>query len=182
MNKPQRIRSREVKAIMNADKWGKLTYKEAKRKWKKNIRAFPVGLTTEWVVSDLSHLELSQKRMDELGWAVRHLIYKAEEKHMSLEIVFDYNVRAYRLYFRSDPTVLRNHFGYYNTVSVELIKRCISPIAIAGYIVTDMENELAKLPFDTTAKIETSRIVFERTFIRDKDGELRIFEVSPLLK
>ncbi len=154
MNKRHKIRSREIKAIMNASKWGDVTYKGAKSVWKKGIRAFPVGLNSEWVLTDLSHLELSQKRMDELGWAVRHLIYKAEEKHMTLEIIYDRNVLAFKLYFRSNPAILRSHFGYYTTVTAMLIKRCISPIAIAGHIVYDMEYELSKLPVDTTAKIE----------------------------
>lgn len=158
MNKRHKIRAREIKAIMNASKWGGVTYKGAKSVWKKGIRAFPVGLNSKWVLTDLSHLELSQKRMDELGWAVRHLIYKAEEKHMTLEIIYNHNVRAYRLYFRSNPVILRSHFGYYRTVSEALVKRCISPILVAGYIVEDMEAELAKLPVDTTAKIKMPMI------------------------
>lgn len=173
MNKRNTIRAREVKAIMNADKWGNTTYKEAKRQWKKNVRAFPVGLTTEWVVTDLSHLELSQKRMDELGWAVRHLIYKANERNMTLEITFDRNVRAYKLYFRSNPMILRNRFGYSQAVTVDLIRLCISPIAIAGYIVHNLEHELSKLSVDTTATIED---LWPRIIIPDDPHALKPIE------
>lgn len=184
MNKHQRRRSREIKAIANADKWGKTTYKEAKRKWKKNIRAFPVGRTTEWVVADLSYLKLSQQRMDELGWAVRYLIHHANEKNMTLDIVYAPCIGAYKLTFRSNPLILQNRFGYTISVTADLIRWGVSPITVAGHIVKDMDYGLSKLSVDTTAKIEPSRVVFDErlifdpTIVFDKDGSFRITEVS----
>lgn len=43
MNKYQKEKSHEIRDIMRADKFGRTTYKEAKRKWRKGIRAFPIG-------------------------------------------------------------------------------------------------------------------------------------------
>ena len=34
MNKYQKQKSREIKALMRSDKWGRMTYKEARRKWR----------------------------------------------------------------------------------------------------------------------------------------------------
>lgn len=158
MNKRHKIRAREIKAIMNASKWGNVDYKGAKSVWKKGVRAFPVGLTTEWVLADLSYLGLSQQKMDELGWAVRHLVYKAKERHMTLDIAFDYNVRAFRLNFRSNPMILRNRFGYRKTIYVYELQNYRSLIAVAGFIVEDMEYRLSKLSVDTTAKTKTPMV------------------------
>ena len=158
MNKRHRIRSREIKAIMNADKWDLLAYKDAKRRWKKGIRAFPVGLNTEWVMTDLSFLNLSQQRMDELGWAVRHLIHEAKERNMTLEILSDYNIKAFKLYFRSNPMILRNQFGYRRAVSTYELRQWPSLITFAGYILEDLDHGISKLSVDTAAKIEIPMI------------------------
>lgn len=158
MNKHQRIRSREIKAIMNADKWGETTYKEAKRKWKKNVRAFPVGLTTEWAVADLSYLKLSPKQMDELGQAVRMLILHAREKHMYLAVTHEC-YGAYKLRFKSDYSTGRM-YGYVNAVSEDLIRLCNCPLTIiAEWIIKDMDKQIAKFGIDTTTPNDHLQII-----------------------
>ena len=42
MNKYQKEKSREIRDIMRTDPWRRMSYKEAKRKWKKGIRAIPM--------------------------------------------------------------------------------------------------------------------------------------------
>lgn len=178
MNKRNTIRAREVKAIMNADKWGKTTYKEAKRQWKKGVRAYPIGLDSKLVLTDISRLELSQQKMDELGWAVRHLVYEAKERNMTLDIIYDRNVLAFKLFFRSNPAILRNHFGYRRMVSVYELRRWPSLIAFAGYIIKDLDHGISELGVDTTARISDDRLIFDPTIVYDKHGNPRITEVS----
>ena len=42
MNRVQKEKSREIRDIMRTDKWGRMTYKQAKRKWKNGFRALPL--------------------------------------------------------------------------------------------------------------------------------------------
>lgn len=43
MNKHRKTISREIKDIMLTDKFGRMSYKEAKRKWKKGFRSVPIN-------------------------------------------------------------------------------------------------------------------------------------------
>lgn len=65
MNKYQKEKSREIRDIMRTDPWRRMTYKEAKRKWRKGIRAFKVG--DAWIAKDLARYGLSRRQIMEIG-------------------------------------------------------------------------------------------------------------------
>lgn len=45
MNKYQKAKSRQIKAIMRSDPWKRTSYKEAKRKWRKGTRVWDITYT-----------------------------------------------------------------------------------------------------------------------------------------
>ena len=72
MNKYQKEKSREIRDIMRADYLYPLhryTYKEAKKRWRKGIRAFRVGDMWMWKAADMGRLGFNRAKLREVGQA-----------------------------------------------------------------------------------------------------------------
>lgn len=153
MNRHQKQKSREIKDIMRTDVWRKMSYKEAKRQWKKGIRAFPVGyIFPKWVKFDVARLGFDRERLRELGQAIFMLIVHAESKNMTLTVEYEPFFNSYKLRFEG-KSIEGKPFGYSNAVTVDLLRECICPLTtIAKCIAQDMDYGIEKLGVTPTPK------------------------------
>jgi hypothetical protein len=101
MNKYQKEKSREIRDIMRANPWRKMSYKEAKRQWRKGIRAFRVGepRMNGWLTGDLAHLGFSRSKMRELGEAYYKILRYCGERNLGFSCRYEYWADSYMLRF-----------------------------------------------------------------------------------
>lgn len=101
MNKYQKVRSREIKDIIRADHYegapvspwmfGRMSYKQARREWKRGIRAFRVGNTCVWKAIDMGRLGFDRAKLREVGQAY----YKISEFRIYNGYTFDCRYDSY---------------------------------------------------------------------------------------
>lgn len=51
MNKYQRKRSKKIKRIMNADRWGRISYKQARKMAKRGVMIYTINGEPYWTYS-----------------------------------------------------------------------------------------------------------------------------------
>ena len=99
MNKYQKARSREIKDIIRADpyegapvspwRFGRMSYKQARREWKRGIRAFRVGNTWVWKAADMGHLGFDREKLREVGQAYYKIYEFAIRNSYTLDCRYD---------------------------------------------------------------------------------------------
>lgn len=145
MNRYRKVISREIKDIMRTDKWGRMTYKEAKRKWKAGIRAFPIGPDQRWVEFEVGRLGFNRDRLRELGQAVYMLISYASGKGMKLTVEYWPSTDAYYLKFRGKD-ISGKPFGTAIFVTATLLRQCeVSLLDVVRHVVKYTDREIEAL-------------------------------------
>lgn len=145
MNRHQKQKSREIKDIMRTDVWRKMSYKEAKRKWKAGIRAFPIGPNQTWLTFYLARLGFDRERLRELGQAVYMLISYASGKGMELTVEYWPSTDSYYLKFRGKD-ISGKPFGTAIFVTASLLRQCAGPLQdIVRHVVRYTDREIEAL-------------------------------------
>jgi hypothetical protein len=176
MNKYNRQRSKEIKDIMRTDRFGKMDYKQARRKWRKGIRAFPVGDSGNWLSFDCSRLNLSREQLREIGQAYYMIARYAAERRLDTAWEFDPFADGYILRI-TGRTYTGQRFGFRQIISAsDLTYYRGSLVDIAYYIIPRLDHELDKNGF-YPPKFEENYILDPCWEIRS-DGSMRLREVS----
>lgn len=176
MNKYHRQHSKEIKDIMRTDRFGKMDYKKARRKWRKGIRAFPVGDSGTWQSFDCSRLVLSREQLREVGQAYSMISRYAAERRLEITWEFDPLLDGYVLYGRG-RAYTGQRFGFRHIISAHDIRYYRgSLVDIAYYIIPRLDHELDKNGF-YPPKLEENYILDPCWEIRS-DGGIRLREVS----
>lgn len=121
MNKHQKEKSREIRDIMRSDQWGRMTYKEAKRKWRKGIRAFRIGDMYAWKAVDIAHLGFTRKQLNEAGKAFYKILTYCGERNLTINCCYDANVDSYILRF-TGRSIDGKRFGIMQAVNGDSIR------------------------------------------------------------
>lgn len=152
MNRYRKVISREIKDIMRTDKWGRTTYKAAKRAWKAGIRAFPIGPNQTWRTFYLARLGFNRERLRELGQAVYMLISYASSKGMKLTVEYWPSTDAYYLKFRGKD-ISGKPFGTAIFVTATLLRQCeVSLQDVVRHVVKYTDREIEALGITPTPK------------------------------
>lgn len=176
MNKYNRQRSKEIKDIMRADRFGKMGYKQARREWRKGIRAFPVGDSGEWLSFDCSRLNFSRKQLQEVGQAYSMIARYAAERHLETTWEFDPFADGYVLRL-TGRAYTGQRFGFSYAFSMYHLQQCRGPLTgIANYAIRRIDQELHRRGF-YPPKLEENYILDPCWEIRS-DGTMRLREVS----
>ena len=85
MNKHNKEKSREIRDIMRTDKWGRMTYKEARRKWRKGTRVVWFSPKGPWMAFDNNRLCLPRKKLREFALVHTKILKYANERCLEVE-------------------------------------------------------------------------------------------------
>lgn len=163
MNRHQKQKSREIKDIMRADKFGRRTYKEAKRAWKAGIRAFPIGPNQTWRTFYLARLGFDRERLRELGQAVYMLISYASGKGMELTVECLPSTNSYYLKFHGKD-ISGKPFGTAIFVTATLLRMCAVTLQdVVRHVVKYTDREIESLGV-TPAPVQS---LYPRVVIHD---------------
>lgn len=177
MNKHNRQRSKEIKDIMRTDRFGKMDYKQARRKWQNGIRAFPVGDSGNWLSFDCSRLGFSREQLREVGQAYYMIARYAAERCLEASWEFDHLSDGYVLYVRG-RTYTGQRFGFRQIISVhDLTYYRGSLVDIAYYIIPRLDHALNKNGF-YPPKLEEENYILDPCWEIRSDGTRRLREVS----
>lgn len=121
MNKHQKEKSREIRDIMRSDGFGRMTYKEARRKWRAGIRAFRIGDMYAWKEADLAHLGFNRKKLQEVGKAFHKVLTYCGERNLAFDCFYESKVDAYTLRF-TGRSVEGERFGIMQVVSGDKLR------------------------------------------------------------
>lgn len=148
MNKYQKEISREIKDIMRSDHWHKMTYKEARRKWRSGIRAFLVDNHTDsWVAGNFHHLGLSRSRLRELGRAYRKIIMYCAERNLHVHFYHDPPLDYMTIRFSGWSLSGQKYSIAHNIHGVQIRQFAGSLEYITNYILEKVNNELRECCF-----------------------------------
>lgn len=143
MNKYQKEKSREIRDIMRTDKWGKMTYKEAKRKWRNGIRAFPAGSTLPYKAFDLGKFGLSRSKLRELRQAYAEIVKYAVAHGLDFRWEFESPFDQYVLRFTGTNYNTGERHGFRTAVSGDAIRQSTcSLVFLAKYILERLDREV----------------------------------------
>lgn len=155
MNKYRKRTSREIRDIMRSDKWGRMSYKEARRKWKNGIRAFRVGDRLVWKAADLGRLGFSRARMRELGQAYSKIEQFCIVNGVKLDCYAERETPVYCLEFRFTDQDTGARYKYVHAIDLTVMTRSSCPlIYLAEYIIGDFKDELERLGVKHTVKLD----------------------------
>ena len=125
MNKRQKEKSREIRDIMRTDKWGRMTYQEAKRKWRKGVRALPMA----------------------------KLAHCAAERGLTVDYTYEPALDYHLLRFVGRD-IFGHRYGYSITLmGYELRMHRCSIHNLVDRIIADLDYGLAKLGKEKTSKV-----------------------------
>lgn len=175
MNRHQKQKSREIKDIMRTDKWGRMTYKEAKRKWKSGIRAFRVGDSYIWKAANLAALGYTREQMRDIGAAYEKVLKYAAERDLRFDCYYEAATNAYILRFKG-VNGRGIHYGVSYAVGGYELRRMRGSLGQLTHRVLDEVNcRLQKFIFPPVAKKETVEIEswYPRIFIPDDPHALK---------
>lgn len=143
MNKYQKEKSREIRDIMRTDPWRRMSYKEAKRKWRKGIRAFPVGSTHSYELFDLGRLGLSRGKMRELGKAYFEILEYTAIHGLDFRCIYDRTFDQYVLRFTGRNYHTGKVHGFSSGISSDVIRQSnCSLVFLAKYILEQLDHEV----------------------------------------
>lgn len=178
MNRHQKEKSREIKDIMRTDVWRKMSYKEAKRKWKSGIRAFRVGDAYIWKAANLAGLGYTREQMRDLGQAYKKVIDYAVDRDLRFDCYYDSSTNAYTLRFKG-VNGRGIHYGISYTVSsYELCQMRGSLEQLTHHILDEVNCQLQEFMFPPVVKKETISVedLWPRIFIPDDPHALKPIE------
>lgn len=154
MNKYQKEKSREIRDIMRSDGFGRMTYKEAKRKWRKGIRAFRIGDMYAWKEADISHLGFNRKQLQEAGRAFYKILTYCSERNLGFNCFYEAGVDSYILRF-TGRSVDGKRFGIMHAVNGESIRYYAGSLSTLTHRMLDEINcRLQKFIFPDVIKTD----------------------------
>lgn len=143
MNKRQKEKSREIRDIMRTDRWRKMTYKEAKRKWRKGVRAFPVGTSHMYESFDLGRLGLSRSKMRELGQAYAKIVEYSVMHGLDFECEYSTTLDQYTLHFKGKNYITGKCYRFGARIgTTEITQVACSLDSLADYILRQLDHEV----------------------------------------
>lgn len=166
MNKHQKERSREIRDIMRTDVWHKMTYKEARRKWRSGIRAFRCGDTHIWKSYNLAHLGFSRSKMREVGQAYYKIYEYCLRNGLRFTCEYEPYFDSYQLRFKGGYLQGRPMYTSGHAVSRDSIMRYAgSVVDIADYILKEVEHQLTNSGFVFTESKPSLKSLYPRMVI-----------------
>ena len=156
MNKHQKEKSREIRDIMRSDKWGRMTYKEARRKWRKGVRAFRIGDTYTWKAADISHLGFSRKQLKEVGKAYHKVLVYCSERSLLFSCYYEACFDSYVLRF-SGWSVDGKKYGISQSITGDLIRQYRGSLMdITERLLETVNDRLREFTLPSVIKTESS--------------------------
>lgn len=150
MNKYQKEKSREIRDIMRSDNFGRMAYKEAKRRWRKGIRAFKVG--NEWVGVDIAHLGFSRKQIMEAGRAYLKVLEYCTKRNLKLDCYYDHHTDAYILRFHGRSVDRKAYYVGHAVSALNLRYYRGSLMDITERVLDDVNSRLQEFIFPSVIK------------------------------
>ena len=147
MNKHNRQKSREIRAIMRTDKWGRMTYKEARRDWRKGTRVIWFNPNEPYMEFDNSKMNLSHNILKAFAPVYHEILKYAGERHLWTEYEYDPIFHAFKLRL-SGHSFTGQRFGGYMWIAVHQLEYALSaPKDLARYLLEYFDNTLYKNGF-----------------------------------
>ena len=140
MNKYEKERSREIRDIMRSDRFNRTTYKEAKRKWRKGIRAFRIGDMYAWKAVDIAHLGFSRNKLREVGQAYYKIVEYCALRGLIFDCRYEPYFDCYEMSFRGHTPDGRR-FGCRQSVTGVLLRHHSGSVLDITNRVLEMVND-----------------------------------------
>lgn len=168
MNKYQKEKSREIRDIMRSNYPLKTTYKQAKRKWRKGVRAFRIGDMYAWKEADLAHLGFNRKQLQELGEAFYKILTYCGERNLGFNCFYEANVDSYVLRF-TGRSVDGKSFGIMRAVNGYSIRYYAgSLLEITHRMLDEVNYRLQKFIFPDVIKTDlNTESLYPRMILHD---------------
>lgn len=163
MNKYQKEKSREIRDIMRSDNWRRMTYKEAKRKWRKGIRAFRIGDMYAWKAANLSHLGFSRKQLKEIGKAYHKISLYSTNRNLIFDCYHEVHVDSYILRF-TGWAYNGKKFGIGQVVSCDQIRQYSGSLLDITHRVLE-EVECRRKQFVFPSEIKPMKLDLDRRML-----------------
>jgi hypothetical protein len=168
MNKHQKEKSREIRDIMRSDRWGRMTYKEAKRKWRSGIRAFRIGdmqVLHAWKAADLTHLGFSRNKLREVGQAYHKIIKYCAKRELAFDCRYEPRSDYYWLKFKGRSWDGRM-CGVYKSVTADSLRRYAGSVFdIVEHVLSEVDEEFKKFDFVPPAPAKVEPVYLPMTFL-----------------
>ena len=143
MNKYRKEKSREIRDIMRTDPWRRMSYKEAKRKWRKGIRAFPVGAARLYKSFDLCRLGLSRSKIREFGQAYTDIVKYSTAHGLDFRLEYETHFDTYVFYFTGMNYITGKRYGFRGSIASDVIRQSTCSFAfLAKYILEQLDHEV----------------------------------------
>lgn len=168
MNKYQKEKSREIRDIMRANYPLKVTYKEAKRKHRKGIRAFRIGEMYAWKEADMSHIGFNRKQLRDVGKAFYKVLTYCGERNLAFNCYYEANVDSYILRF-TGRSVDGKRFGIMHAVNGDSIRYYVgSLLDIVHRVLEEVNCRLQKFIFPDVIKTDlNAESLYPRIILHD---------------
>ena len=147
MNKFDKEKSREIRDIMRTDKWGRMTYKEARREWRKGTRVVWFSPEGPWMAFDNNRLCLSHKKLREFALVHTKILKYTNER--CLEVEWEHEPFRHALILRVSGRAFNGkRFGYRQLVDIfDCIRSECPSEYLASMIIDRLDHELHKYGF-----------------------------------
>lgn len=127
-----------------------MTYKEAKRKWRKGIRAFKVG--DAWIAKDLARMGFSRSRLIEVGAVYYNILKYTAERKLGFACCYEPYFDSYELRFNGWSADGKK-YTVYRTVTGVLIRQYQGPLSdIADRVLEDVNRKLREFVLPSVIK------------------------------
>lgn len=152
MNKYQKQKSREIRDIMRSDKFNRMTYKEARRKWRKGIRAFKIGEMHAWQTLDCAKLGFSRGTVEEVGQEYCKLLRYCAERNLMLDCRHEPFFDHYELRF-TGRTADGKRYGIMESVTGILLRQYVGPLSnITERVLEKVNAQLQEFHFPSPVR------------------------------
>lgn len=168
MNKYQKEKSREIRDIMRSGGFDRMTYKEAKRTWRKGIRAFQIGDTYTWKAVNIAHLGFNRKQLKEVGQAYHKILTYCTERGLTFTCDYKYYLDFYELSFRGKSFDGRR-YGVNHPVTGALLRNCkVSLVDLTDYILEKVNVQLREFTLPSVVKTDLNiESLYPRMILHD---------------
>ena len=142
MNKHNKQKSREIRAIMRTDKRRRMTYKEARSKWRKGSRVIWFSPSGPWMDFDNSKLSLSYQAMKRFAVVYREVLKYANERCIELTYEHSHFTDAIKLRLSGHAFNGKRFGGYILVRTRDLTYFCDEPEVLAKYLIENFDRSL----------------------------------------
>lgn len=142
MNKHNKQKSREIRAIMRTDKWGRMTYREARRYWQNGSRVIWFSPSGLWMNFDNSKLSLSYQAIKRFAVVYREVLKYANERCIELTYERSHFTDAIKLRLSGRKFDGQRFRGYILVRTCDLNYFCGEPEVLARYLIENFDHSL----------------------------------------